>query len=177
MTPRNLRNIHTNRNSCTDTITQHDTKTNPLFLPADGKPFGGYFQVQSPYYQTAQYNQNTPIPVSSRGQARSEKAKKRIRSTLITATTNIHRPKPVSPWRKTDPVDTNPVFQCLREKLKVLLKFIWTKTSLVNFILHKFYYFMPHCVSKLVGLVQDSEMVKNHYSFIENIKCWVYPAF
>ena len=41
--------------------------------------------------------------------------------------------------------------------------------SLVNFIFHKFFDFMPHCVFKLVGLVQDSEMVKNHYSFIGHI--------
>ena len=42
------------------------------------KPLGGYFQVQSPYYQAAQCNQKTPIPVSLRWQVRSGKAKKRI---------------------------------------------------------------------------------------------------
>ena len=30
------------------------------------KPLGCYFQVQSPYYQAAQCNQKTPIPVFSR---------------------------------------------------------------------------------------------------------------
>ena len=32
------------------------TKTTPVFLPADGEPLGGYFQVRSPYYQVAQCN-------------------------------------------------------------------------------------------------------------------------
>ena len=40
------------------------------------KPLGGYFQLWSPYYQAAQCNQKTNIPVSSRWQVRSEKAKK-----------------------------------------------------------------------------------------------------
>ena len=30
------------------------------------KPHGRYFQVRSPYYQVAECNQKTPIPVSSR---------------------------------------------------------------------------------------------------------------
>ena len=34
MTPRDLRNIHTTGNSCRDV---HGTKTNPVFLPADGE--------------------------------------------------------------------------------------------------------------------------------------------
>ena len=42
------------------------TKTTPVFLPTDGEASGCYFQVQSPYYQAAQCNQKTPIPVSSR---------------------------------------------------------------------------------------------------------------
>ena len=40
------------------------------------KPVGPNFQVRSPYYQAAQYNQKTPISVSSSWQVRSEKAKK-----------------------------------------------------------------------------------------------------
>ena len=40
------------------------------------KPLGRYFLVWSPYYQAAQCNQKTLIPVSSRQQVRSEKAKK-----------------------------------------------------------------------------------------------------
>ena len=34
------------------------------------KPLGPYFQVWSPYYQAAQYNQKTPIPISSGWQAK-----------------------------------------------------------------------------------------------------------
>ena len=49
---------------------EHGTKTTPVFLPADGKPLGRYFQVRSPYYQAAQWNQKTPSQVGS------EKAKK-----------------------------------------------------------------------------------------------------
>ena len=36
MTPRDLRNIHTTRNSCRDTL-PHGTKTIPVFLAADGE--------------------------------------------------------------------------------------------------------------------------------------------
>ena len=48
------------------------------------KPLGRYFQVRSPYYQAAKCNQKTSIPVSSRWQVRSNKAKKGEASTLIT---------------------------------------------------------------------------------------------
>ena len=60
------------------------------------KPLGCYFQVQSPHYQAAQHNQKTPIHVSSRRQVRSEKAKTTWASSVITATTSIQLPKPVS---------------------------------------------------------------------------------
>ena len=60
------------------------------------KPLGCYFQVRSPYYQAAQHNQKTPIHVSSRRQVRSEKAKTAWASSVITATTSIQLPKPVS---------------------------------------------------------------------------------
>ena len=61
---------------------KHATKATPVFLPADGflpvflPALGHYFQVGSPYYQAAQFNQKTPTPVSSRRQVRSEKARK-----------------------------------------------------------------------------------------------------
>ena len=42
------------------------------------KPLCHYFQVLFPYHMEAQCNQKTPIPVSSRWQTRSEKAKKSI---------------------------------------------------------------------------------------------------
>ena len=48
------------------------------------KPRGHYFQARSPYYQAAQCNQKTPIPICSRWQVWSEKAKKGYASTLIT---------------------------------------------------------------------------------------------
>ena len=73
------------------------------------KPLGRYFQVRSPYYQVAQCNQKTPIVLSWRWQVRSEKAKEE--STLITTTTSIHLPKPVSTdlTMKSDLVLTNPI--------------------------------------------------------------------
>ena len=80
MTPRDLRNIHTTRNSYRDTFPCANMALKLpqyLYLLME-KAIGHYFQVQPPYYQAAQYNQKTPIPVSSRWQVRSEKAKKRI---------------------------------------------------------------------------------------------------
>ena len=80
MAPRDLRNIHITRNSCRDTLpcTNMALKLPQYFYLLMEKPLGHYFQVRSPYYQAAQCNQKTPIPVSSRWQVRSEKAKKRI---------------------------------------------------------------------------------------------------
>ena len=77
MTPRDLRNIHTTGNNCKDALPhEHDTKTTPAFLPADGEASWSLLPSSSPYYQVAQCNQKTPIPVSSRLQVRPEKAKK-----------------------------------------------------------------------------------------------------
>ena len=45
-----------------------------------GKPLDHYLQVRLPYYQSTQCSQTTPIPVSSRWQVRSEKAKKEYAS-------------------------------------------------------------------------------------------------
>ena len=61
MTPRDLENIHTTSISSWDTV-----KLPLYFYLLMEKPLGHYFQVWSPYYQTAQCNQTTPIPVSSR---------------------------------------------------------------------------------------------------------------
>ena len=60
------------------------------------KPLGGYFQVWYSYYQATQCNKKSSIPVSSRWQVRSGKAKKGQASILITATTRVYLPKPVS---------------------------------------------------------------------------------
>ena len=68
MTPRNLRNIHTTRNSCREALpcVSKALKLPWYFYLLMEKPFGCYFQFLSPYYQAAQCNQKTPIPVSSR---------------------------------------------------------------------------------------------------------------
>ena len=109
MTPRDLRNIHTTGNSCRDALpcANMALKLPRYFYLLMEKPLGRYFQVRSPYYQAAQCNQKTPIPVSSRWQVRSEKAK----MTLITAITSVHLPKWVSTdlTIKTDLILTNPV--------------------------------------------------------------------
>ena len=75
------------------------------------KPLGRYVQVLSPYYPVAQCNQKTPIPVSSRRQVKSEKAKKGYASTHITTTTSVHLPKPGSTdlTIKSNLVLTNPI--------------------------------------------------------------------
>ena len=80
MTPRNLRNIHTTRNSCRDALpcANMALKLPRYFYLLMEKPLGRYFQVQSPYYQVAQCNQKTPIPISSRWQVRSNKTKTSI---------------------------------------------------------------------------------------------------
>ena len=68
MTPRNLRNIHTIRNSCREALpcVSKALKLPWYFLPADGEAFWLLLPILSPYYQAAQCNQKTPIPVSSR---------------------------------------------------------------------------------------------------------------
>ena len=79
MTPRDHRNSHTTGNSCRDALpcSNMALKLPRYFYLLMEKPLGRYFQVWSPYYQAAQCNQKTLIPISSRWQVRSEKAKKR----------------------------------------------------------------------------------------------------
>ena len=112
MTPRNLRNIHTTRNSCKDTLpcVNKALKLPWHFYLLMEKPFGCYFQVWSSYYQVAQCSQKTPIPVSSRWQTRCERVKGWV-STLITTTTSVHPPKSVSTdlTIKTGLLLTNPI--------------------------------------------------------------------
>ena len=64
MTPRDLRNIHTTGNSCRDALpcANMALKLPWYFYLLMEKPLGRYFQVRSPYYQTAKCNQKTPIP-------------------------------------------------------------------------------------------------------------------
>ena len=113
MTSRDLRNICTTNSSCSNALSfvNMALKLPQYFYLLMEKPVGCYFQIRSPYYQVAQCNQKTPIPVSSRQQVRSEKARKGLASTLITATTSIHIPKSVSTDLsiKPDSVLTNPI--------------------------------------------------------------------
>ena len=80
MTPRELRNVHNTRNSCRNTLpcaTWH-YKTTWYFYLLMEKPLRCYFQVWSPYYQVALCNQKISVPVFSRWQVRSQKAKRKI---------------------------------------------------------------------------------------------------
>ena len=54
---------------------EHGTKTTSLFLPTDGEASWSLLPG-SVFYQVAQCNQKTPIPVSYTWQVRFEKAKK-----------------------------------------------------------------------------------------------------
>ena len=113
MTPRDLRNIHTTGNSCVDVLPCKDMelKLPRYFYLLMEKPLGRYFQVRFPYYQAEQCNQKRYIPLSSRRHVMSEKVQKGYASTLITATTSVHLPKPVSTdvTIKPDSVLTNPI--------------------------------------------------------------------
>ena len=60
------------------------------------KPLRCYFQVWSPYYQAAQCNQKNTYSCILKVTGRSEKAKKDYASILITASTSVNLPKPVS---------------------------------------------------------------------------------
>ena len=88
---------------------EHGTKTTPVFLPADGEASwsllpssvsllsGSTMQPENTYFR---------IPKVI---VRSEKVKKGA-STLITATTSVHQPKPISTdLTKPDSVLTNPI--------------------------------------------------------------------
>ena len=67
MTPRDLGNIPTTKNSSRDTfLCDMGLKLPQYFYLLVEKPLSCYFQVQSPYYQMAQCNRKTPIPVCSR---------------------------------------------------------------------------------------------------------------
>ena len=73
-----------------------ELKPSQYFYLLMEKPLGQFFQVQSPYYQMAQYNQKTPLFMYPEGDRSGlEKAKKGRASTLIIATTNVHLPKSV----------------------------------------------------------------------------------
>ena len=114
MTPRDLRNIHTTGNSCRDALpcANMALKLPRYFYLLMEKPLGRYFQVRSPYYQAAQCNRKHLFlyPQGDRSGLGKPK-KKRTSITLITATTSVHLPKPVSTdlTIKPDSVLTNPI--------------------------------------------------------------------
>ena len=113
MTPWDLRYIQTTGNSCRDALpcANMSLKLLRYFLLLMENPLGRYFQFRFPCYQVVQLNQKTPIHVCSKWQVRSEKAKKGWASTLITAPTSAHLPKPISTdlTIKSDSVLTNPI--------------------------------------------------------------------
>ena len=74
---------------------QHGIKNTLALLLADWEAFCSLLP-SSVYYQTAKWNQNTPIPLSSRWQVRFEKAKNGSASTLITATSRAYLTKSAS---------------------------------------------------------------------------------
>ena len=90
---------------------EHGTKTTPIFLPADGEASWSLLPSSASLLSDGTVQPENTIPVSSRWQVRSEKAKKRKGSTLVTATTSVHLPKPVLTDLTIKPhlVLTNPI--------------------------------------------------------------------
>ena len=100
MTPRDLRNIHTTGNSCRDALpcrTRH--KITPVFLPADGEASWSLLPSSLSLLSdgTVQPENTYSRILKMTGQV--WESQKRISITLITATTSVDLPKPVS----TDP--------------------------------------------------------------------------
>ena len=91
---------------------RHGTKTTLVFLPVDGEASWSLLpsSVSLLTGSTVQ-PENTYSCILKVTGDRSEKAKKRIASTLITATTSIHLPKPLSTdlTIKSDSVLSNPI--------------------------------------------------------------------
>ena len=112
MAPRDLRNIHTTRNSCRDALpcANMALKLPWYFYLLMEKPLCCYIQVRCPYYQATLHPENTYsciLKVTSQVW----ESQKRISITLITATTSVCLPKPVSTELtiKPDSVLTNPI--------------------------------------------------------------------
>ena len=107
MTPRDLRNIDTTGNS-----REHGTKTTPVFLPADGEASWSLLPSSVSLLSggTVQPENTYSCILKVTGQVW-ESQKKRTSITLITATTSVHLPKPVSTdlTIKPDSVLTNPI--------------------------------------------------------------------
>ena len=111
MTPRDLRNIHTTGNSCRDALpcANMALKLPRYFYLLMEKPLGRYFQVRSPSGGTVQPENIYSCILKVTGQV--WESQKRTSITLITATTSVHLPKPVStnPTIKPGSVLTNPI--------------------------------------------------------------------
>ena len=113
MTPRDLKNIYTTRNSCRDTLpcAYMALKLPRYFYPADGEAswslLPSYLSLLSG--GTVQPENTYSCILKVTGQV--WESQKRISITLITAATSVHLPKPVSTdlTIKPDSVLTNPV--------------------------------------------------------------------
>ena len=109
MTSRDLRNIHTTRNSCRDALPCANIalKLPQYFYLLMEKLLGHYFQVRSPYYQATQCNQKHLFLYPQGDRSGLGKPKKDKHHT----TTTIHLPKPVSTDLAITPdsVLTNPI--------------------------------------------------------------------
>ena len=93
-------------------LAQHSNKTIPLFLPAHGEAAWSLFPVLGLLTirrHSATRKHLFPYPQGDRSGLR--KPKKGYASTLITDTTSVHLPKPVStgPTKKPDSVLTNQI--------------------------------------------------------------------
>ena len=90
---------------------EHGTKTAPVFLPADGEA-----SWLLPPSSISLLSGNTLQPENTyscilKGTGQVWESQKKIRITLVTATTSVHLPKPVSTdlTIKPDSVLTNPI--------------------------------------------------------------------
>ena len=90
MTATDHRNIHTTGNSCDMAL-----KLSQYSYLLMEKPLGRYFEVWSPYYQVAQWNQKH-LSLYHQGDRSGLRKPKKEASTLITVATSVHLPKSVS---------------------------------------------------------------------------------
>ena len=113
MTCRDLRNIRTTGNSCRDALpcANMALKLPQYFYLLMEKPLGCYLQVRSPYFQATQVQPENTYSYILKVTGQVWESQKRISITLITATTSVHLPKPVSTdlTIKPDSVLTNTI--------------------------------------------------------------------
>ena len=113
MTPKDLRNIHTTGNSCRGrtSMREHGTKTTPVFLPADGEASSSLLPSLVSLLSGGRVQPENTYSCILKVTGQVWESQKRISITLITATTSVHLPKPVSTDLriKPDSVLTNPI--------------------------------------------------------------------